>query len=114
MAPPPLASSSGDANRGSISKEGRGDSGGAAAIIYPRLAGAALLASVPHSGNADLIWRWLRRDIALSWRVTWAFVGKSFARSVEEAQFAFFSDDLPPEDAARCVPPRPCCCPGCC
>jgi hypothetical protein len=30
-----------------------------------------------------------------------AFVGKSFANSVEEAKYAFFSDDLPQEDAIR-------------
>ncbi|KAF8063781.1 RWDD3 [Scenedesmus sp. PABB004] len=68
---------------------------------FPRLAGAAFLASVPPSGNRDLIFRWLRRDLGLSWRVTWAFVGKSFAKSVDEAVYAFFSDDLPPADAAR-------------
>jgi hypothetical protein len=35
------------------------------------LAGAAFLASVPPSGNRDLIFWWLRRDLGLSWRVTW-------------------------------------------
>jgi hypothetical protein len=38
---------------------------------YPPLAGAAFLASVPPSGNRDLIIRWLKRDLGLSWRVTW-------------------------------------------
>lgn len=30
-----------------------------------------------------------------------AFVGRSFAKSVDEAKYAFFSDDLPQEDAVR-------------
>jgi hypothetical protein len=30
-----------------------------------------------------------------------AFVGRSFARSVDEAKYAFFSDDLPQAEAAR-------------
>eukprot|EP00878_Enallax_costatus_P004991 GHUV01005250.1.p1 GENE.GHUV01005250.1~~GHUV01005250.1.p1 ORF type:complete len:303 (+),score=88.88 GHUV01005250.1:117-1025(+) len=68
---------------------------------YPRLAGAAFLASVPPSGNQALIMRWLKRDLWLSWKITWAFVGKSFANSVEEAKYTFFSDDLPQADAVR-------------
>jgi hypothetical protein len=30
-----------------------------------------------------------------------AFVGRSFAKSVDEAKYAFFSDDLPQEDAVK-------------
>uniref|UniRef100_A0A383W958 AB hydrolase-1 domain-containing protein n=1 Tax=Tetradesmus obliquus TaxID=3088 RepID=A0A383W958_TETOB len=84
-----------------------------AAGSFPRLAGVAFLASVPPSGNRDLIIRWLKRDLVLSWKVTWAFVGKSFANSVDDAKYAFFSDDLPQEDAvsyqqqlAACSPIR--------
>lgn len=32
-----------------------------------------------------------------------AFVGRSFANSVDEAKYAFFSDDLPQQDAERYV-----------
>jgi hypothetical protein len=42
-----------------------------AAGSFPRLAGAAFLASVPPAGNRDLIFRWLKRDLVLSWKITW-------------------------------------------
>jgi hypothetical protein len=32
-----------------------------------------------------------------------AFVGRSFAKSVDEAKYTFFSDDLPEEDAIKWV-----------
>lgn len=38
---------------------------------YPRLAGAAFLASVPPTGNQALVMRWLKRDLWLSWKITW-------------------------------------------
>eukprot|EP00775_Hariotina_reticulata_P013096 gene13096-13223_t len=83
------------------SASGSSGSSRPAAGSYPALAGAALLASVPPSGNRDLIIRWLMKDLVLSWKITMAFVSKTFANSVEEAKYAFFSDDLPQVEAVR-------------
>lgn len=37
----------------------------------PPLAGAAFLASVPPSGNKQLVGRFMKRDFMLSMRITW-------------------------------------------
>lgn len=58
-------------NTADSSSNGSNSSSPPAPGSFPPLAGAAFLASVPPSGNRDLIFRWLRRDLGLSWRVTW-------------------------------------------
>ncbi|CAD7700307.1 unnamed protein product [Ostreobium quekettii] len=68
---------------------------------FPNIAGVALLCSTPPSGNGKLIGRFFRRDPLLSVQITWAFVTKSFARSLEACQQTFFSPDIPNEDLER-------------
>ncbi|KAI8467828.1 MAG: esterase-like protein [Monoraphidium minutum] len=67
----------------------------------PRLAGLALLCSVPPSGNKELVGRFLKKDFLLSMRITWAFVAKSFATSLPACREAFFSPELPEADLRR-------------
>lgn len=67
----------------------------------PPLAGCAFLCSVPPSGNKELVGRFLKRDFWLSMRITWAFVGKSFATDLGACREAFFSDALPEADLKR-------------
>ncbi|KIZ05772.1 hypothetical protein MNEG_2183 [Monoraphidium neglectum] len=67
----------------------------------PPLAGAAFLCSVPPSGNKELVGRFMKRDLMLSMRITWAFVAKSFATSLDACREAFFSPELPEADLKR-------------
>ncbi|GBF98148.1 phosphoserine aminotransferase [Raphidocelis subcapitata] len=67
----------------------------------PAVAGAAFLCSVPPSGNKAMVGRFLRRDFFLSMRITWAFVGRSFATSLAACREAFFSPELPEADLKR-------------
>ena len=73
--------------------------GGLIAELYasqPRapLAGVALVASVPPSGNAAIIQRITKRSVWDSARITWGFITKSFLKSAADTRFLFFSPDL--------------------
>ena len=73
--------------------------GGLVAELYasqPRapLAGMALVASVPPSGNSDIIQRITKRSIWDSARITWGFITKSFLKSSADTRFLFFGPDL--------------------
>ncbi|MEW5318411.1 MAG: hypothetical protein WDW38_009635 [Sanguina aurantia] len=68
---------------------------------YPRLAGAAFLCSCPPTGNSSIVSRYLKSDLVLSFKVTWGFVTRSFARNVDACREMFFSSDLPDEDVRR-------------
>ena len=73
--------------------------GGLVAELYvsqPRapLAGVALVASVPPSGNADIIRRITKRSIWDSARITWGFITKSFLKNSADTRFLFFSPQL--------------------
>jgi hypothetical protein len=39
--------------------------------VYPDIAGAAFLCSVPPSGNKELVMRFMKKDFMLSMRLTW-------------------------------------------
>jgi hypothetical protein len=58
---------------------------------------------VPPSGNKQLVGRFMKRDFLLSMRITWAFVGKSFATNLAACREAFFSPELPEADLKRCA-----------
>ncbi|KAL4445877.1 hypothetical protein ABPG77_009076 [Micractinium sp. CCAP 211/92] len=67
----------------------------------PALAGVACVCGVPPTGNKQIVMRVLKDSLWKAWKITWAFVGKSFARSLDEARFTFFSEDLPKGDLIR-------------
>lgn len=67
----------------------------------PPVAGCAFLCSVPPSGNKDIVTRIASKSIPKALKITWAFVAKSFARSVESCKETFFSDDIPDEELTR-------------
>ena len=61
----------------------------------PKISGVCLLASVPPSGNQDIIMRITKKSFMKSMRITWGFITKSFAKSPEACRELFFSNDLP-------------------
>lgn len=61
----------------------------------PPVAGVALLCAVPPSGNKDIVVRITKQSLVTSFKITWAFVTKSFARSASACRDTFFSADLP-------------------
>ena len=63
------------------------EAGGAAA-------GAALLCSVPPSGNTPMVLRFLRRSLRKSWLITKGFALKSAATSAADARALFFDERL--------------------
>lgn len=79
----------------------------------PSVAGIALLCSVPPSGNKDIVVRITKKSFLESMKITWAFVTKSFARSLDSCRDTFFSQDIPLEKLekyqkmlAECSPVR--------
>lgn len=69
----------------------------------PAVAGVAYLSSVPPSGNKAIVGRFMRRDFLLSMRMTYAFVARSFAKSLGACREVFFSPELPEADLRRCA-----------
>jgi pimeloyl-ACP methyl ester carboxylesterase len=65
------------------------------ATSRPKISGVCLLASVPPSGNQDIIVRITKKSFMKSMRITWGFITKSFAKSPEACRELFFSNDLP-------------------
>eukprot|EP01023_Acetabularia_acetabulum_P018025 TRINITY_DN19101_c0_g1_i1.p1 TRINITY_DN19101_c0_g1~~TRINITY_DN19101_c0_g1_i1.p1 ORF type:complete len:329 (-),score=39.91 TRINITY_DN19101_c0_g1_i1:364-1350(-) len=61
---------------------------------YPQITGVGCLCSVPPSGNAEMIQRFLKKDFWLSVKITWAFIRKTYAKNKEDCKFTFFSGDL--------------------
>lgn len=64
----------------------------------PAVAGCAFLCSVPPTGNKDIVTRIASKSIPKALKITWAFVTKSFARSLDSCKETFFSNDIPEED----------------
>lgn len=67
----------------------------------PKIAGVALLSSVPPSGNKEIIARITKKSILTSLRITWAFITKAFARNEDSCKELFFSDDIPRKEFAK-------------
>eukprot|EP00899_Mesostigma_viride_P021652 jgi/Mesvir1/29489/Mv14030-RA.1 len=63
--------------------------------------GIAFLCSVPPTGNANMIFRFLRRRPITGLKVSWSIAAKGFATSLDLCRIAFFSEDLPEEDLKR-------------
>jgi len=62
------------------------------------VAGMALLASVPPSGNAGLIGRYLWRSPWLAARITWGFATRAFERDAGLCRELFFESEMADED----------------
>lgn len=65
------------------------------------LGGLALLASVPPTGNGEMVKRFLRRDLWASAKITWAFITKAFGKNPALCRECFFSPELPEADVER-------------
>ena len=61
----------------------------------PQLAGLALLASVPPSGNGAMVKRFLKKDLWASLKITYAFIAGAFKTNADLCRECFFSEDLP-------------------
>lgn len=66
-----------------------------------RVSGLGLLASVPPSGNSEMVKRFLKRDLWASLKITYAFITKAFGRDPALCRECFFSPDLSDADAKR-------------
>lgn len=64
----------------------------------------ALLASTPPTGNAEMISRFLKRDLVDSARITWWFIRRTWAKDPAVARAMFFSEDVPQEDLDAFMP----------
>lgn len=58
------------------------------------VAGMALLASVPPSGNGPLVWRYLFRDPWLAAKITWGFAARAFEGNAALCRELFLGQDL--------------------
>ncbi|KAF5840806.1 esterase-like protein [Dunaliella salina] len=67
----------------------------------PQVAGTGFVCCVPPSGNKDMVFRFIKKDLWASIKITYGFVFKSFQKSLDAARELFFSDDLPQEDLER-------------
>ena len=67
----------------------------------PPVAGVALLCAVPPSGNKDIVVRITKKSLVNSWKITWAFVARSFAKNLDACRETFFSPDIPLGDLKR-------------
>ena len=65
------------------------------------VSGLGLLASVPPSGNSEMVKRFLKRDLWASLKITYAFITKAFGRDSALCRDCFFSPDLSDADAKR-------------
>lgn len=68
-----------------------------------KLAGMALLASVPPQGNSPMVARFLRTKPIASLKVTYSFISKAFERDEGICRETFFSKDMPTPTVRKCV-----------
>ncbi|KAG6468915.1 hypothetical protein ZIOFF_073610 [Zingiber officinale] len=61
---------------------------------YPLLAGAALICSVPPTGNSGLVWRYLLTKPIAAIKVTLSLAAKAFANSLPLCKETFFSSTM--------------------
>ncbi|KAK9114993.1 hypothetical protein Syun_021790 [Stephania yunnanensis] len=60
----------------------------------PKLAGSALVCSVPPSGNSGLVWRYLFSKPVAAFKVTLSLAAKGFATSLPLCKETFFSKEM--------------------
>ena len=66
-----------------------------------RMSAAILLASVPPTGNSEMVKRFLKRDLFASLKITYAFITKAFGTNPKLCRECFFSTDIAEEDVER-------------
>eukprot|EP01038_Epipyxis_sp_PR26KG_P004154 gene4154-5918_t len=69
--------------------------------IRNMIGGAALLCSVPPSGNGDMTKRFLLRNFVNASKIVWGFVLKGVTTNVNLCKELFFDDTVPLEDINR-------------
>ncbi|KAK4602132.1 hypothetical protein RGQ29_011264 [Quercus rubra] len=62
--------------------------------FYPKLTGAALVCSVPPSGNSGLVWRYLFTKPIAAFKVTRSLAAKAFQTSLPLCKETFFSSTM--------------------
>ncbi|KAL4652105.1 hypothetical protein ACB092_01G209100 [Castanea dentata] len=62
--------------------------------FYPKLTGAALVCSVPPSGNSGLVWRYLFSKPIAGFKVTRSLAAKAFQTSLPLCKETFFSSTM--------------------
>ncbi|KAF5457454.1 hypothetical protein F2P56_021554 [Juglans regia] len=62
--------------------------------FYPKLAGAALVCSVPPSGNSGLVWRYIFSKPIAAFKVTRSLAAKAFQTSLPLCKETFFSSTM--------------------
>ncbi|XP_012567997.2 uncharacterized protein [Cicer arietinum] len=62
--------------------------------LYPELRGAALVCSVPPSGNSGLVWRYLFSKPIAAFKVTYSLAAKGFQSSLSLCKETFFSASM--------------------
>lgn len=82
--------------------------GGASCLKYLEAggpaSGAVLLCSVPPSGNAAMVGRFLRRSLRQAWLITKGFAMKAAATDAVVCRDLFFDSATPTEEVARFLP----------
>lgn len=62
--------------------------------FYPKLTGAALVCSVPPSGNSGLVWRYLFSKPIAAFKITHSLAAKAFQTSLPLCKETFFSSTM--------------------
>ena len=65
------------------------------------MSAAVLLASVPPTGNSEMVKRFLKRDLFASLKITYAFITKAFGTNPKLCRECFFSPDASEDDVER-------------
>ncbi|PHT56686.1 hypothetical protein CQW23_05172 [Capsicum baccatum] len=69
--------------------------------LFPNLSGAALVCSVPPSGNSGLVWRYLFSKPLAAFKVTRSLAAKAFQTSLPLCKETFFSEGMEDQLVAR-------------
>uniref|UniRef100_A0A7N0TTM1 AB hydrolase-1 domain-containing protein n=2 Tax=Kalanchoe fedtschenkoi TaxID=63787 RepID=A0A7N0TTM1_KALFE len=77
-----------------IAYMGKQDSSGLPSTYYPDLAGAALMCSVPPSGNSGIVWRYIFTKPVAAFKVTRSLAAKGFQTSLSLCKETFFSSEM--------------------
>ena len=63
--------------------------------------GMILLASVPPTGNGEMVKRFLKTDLWKSLKITYAFIAKQFGTDSKSCRECFFSEEVGEEDVKK-------------
>jgi alpha-beta hydrolase superfamily lysophospholipase len=63
--------------------------------------GMILLASVPPTGNSEMVKRFLKKDLWKSMKITYAFISKQFGADPKSCRECFFSEEVEEKDIEK-------------